>query len=198
MVESDVDLLVELALRAWEPVFTSLRHTLGDGLFARLRPDWRRDQEDAVRTVCRQEHGMVVHVAESALGRPAGFVAYVADPESGLGVVEMLGVHPDEQRRGIGTRLTEHAYAELREAGMQIAMVETGAHTGPTHLRAGGRHAAADRAVLHPARRRDRLTMTRSSSAVRSGSSKRRCWSSCGRSARDGEVDDLEGNSPEG
>ena len=86
---------------------------------------------------------MVVHVAESSDGLLAGFVAFVPDPDSGMGVVEMLGVDPDEQRRGIGTRLTEHAYAELRAAGMRVAMVETGGdpgHAGArrTYERAGG------------------------------------------------------------
>jgi GNAT superfamily N-acetyltransferase len=42
----------------------------------------------------------------------------------------MLAVDPDEQDRGIGTALTEFATAWLRDAGMRVAMVETGGDPG--------------------------------------------------------------------
>jgi len=39
--ESDLDAVVESSLRAWEPVFTSLRELLGDSIFDRLHdPNW--------------------------------------------------------------------------------------------------------------------------------------------------------------
>ena len=42
----------------------------------------------------------------------------------------MLAVDPDAQGRGIGTALTEVATGWLREAGMTVAMVETGGDSG--------------------------------------------------------------------
>lgn len=137
----DVPELVSLALRAWAPVFDSLRHTLGDELFDQLRPDWRRDQEQAVRAACEQPDRTAVHVADDA-GAVVGFVASVADDASRLGVVELLAVDPARQRTGIGTLLTQVAFASLREAGMQVAMVETGGDPGHeparrTYQRAG-------------------------------------------------------------
>ena len=42
----------------------------------------------------------------------------------------MLAVDPDAQGRGIGTALTEVATSWLREAGMMVAMVETGSDPG--------------------------------------------------------------------
>ena len=48
----------------------------------------------------------------------------------------MLAVDPAAQDRGTGTALTEFATAWLRDAGMRIAMVETGGDDG---------HAAARR-----------------------------------------------------
>ncbi len=51
--ESDLDFVVELSLRAWEPVFESMLQVLGDAIFARLHdPDWRTVQADAVRSSC--------------------------------------------------------------------------------------------------------------------------------------------------
>jgi GNAT superfamily N-acetyltransferase len=39
-------------------------------------------------------------------------------------------VDPDFQRRGIAARLTAHALAWFKQAGMSIAMVETGGDPG--------------------------------------------------------------------
>jgi hypothetical protein len=51
--ETDLDAIVELSLRAWEPVFESLHGVLGDAVFARLhQPDWRTVQAEAVRASC--------------------------------------------------------------------------------------------------------------------------------------------------
>ena len=41
--ESDLEAIVDFSLRAWAPVFDSMRAVLGDAIFARLhQPDWTR------------------------------------------------------------------------------------------------------------------------------------------------------------
>ena len=53
---SDLDAVVELSLRAWTPVFESLRGVLGDPIFDRLHePNWRTVQAEAVRSGCTSE-----------------------------------------------------------------------------------------------------------------------------------------------
>jgi predicted aldo/keto reductase-like oxidoreductase len=47
----DEEAVIALSLRAWAPVFASLEEALGSELFGRLHPDWRQDQENAVRAV---------------------------------------------------------------------------------------------------------------------------------------------------
>lgn len=131
---ADLPGVVELSLRAWEPVFTSLRAVLGDEVFLRLYPDWRSEQVRAVTATCTSTR-MSATVADEA-GAPVGFVAFAADPATRLGVIEMLAVDPDRQGAGIGTALTSFALRALRAAGMQVAMVETGGDAG---------HAAARR-----------------------------------------------------
>ena len=70
--ESDLDAVVEFSLRAWDPVFTSLRDILGDPIFFRLKPDWKAAQAEEVRTSCTSnERDAFVAVVE---GRPVGFV----------------------------------------------------------------------------------------------------------------------------
>ena len=66
-----------------------------------------------------------------------GFVAVELNhPESSMGEISMLAVDPDYQGGGIGTTLTEFALDRLKDAGMTVAMVETGGDPG---------HAAARR-----------------------------------------------------
>jgi hypothetical protein len=38
--QDDLGAIVEFSLRAWESIFASVRHVLGDGIFFRLHPDW--------------------------------------------------------------------------------------------------------------------------------------------------------------
>ena len=59
-------------------------------------------------------------------------------PERSMGEISMLAVDPDHQGGGIGTALTEFALDRLKEAGMTVAMVETGrprARRGAPHVR---------------------------------------------------------------
>ncbi len=75
---ADLPRVVDLSLRAWEPVFTSLRTVLGDEVFQRLyRTDWRSDQERAVTATCTSMR-MNATVADEA--GAVGFVAFAADP----------------------------------------------------------------------------------------------------------------------
>ena len=133
--ERDAAALVALSLRAWAPVFASLERVLGSEIFGRLHPDWREDQLRAVEDVCtaKRERVWVAEVDGTAIG----FVATeIFDPERSMGEISMLAVDPDHQGGGIGTALTEFALDRLKDAGMKVAVVETGGDPG---------HAAARR-----------------------------------------------------
>jgi GNAT superfamily N-acetyltransferase len=53
-----------------------------------------------------------------------------------MGWINIIGVDPDHQRQGIGSRLTELAIDHLRSRGMDIAVVETGGDPGHAPARA--------------------------------------------------------------
>ena len=133
--KDDLEAIVEFSLRAWEPVFVSLRRVLGDDLFLRLHPDWKEDQADEVRSACTDdERDVFVAVTD---GRPAGFVAVAMNVfHEGMGAIDIIGVDPDHQRHGIGSRLTEFATDHMRSRGMDIAVVETGGDPGHQPARA--------------------------------------------------------------
>jgi GNAT superfamily N-acetyltransferase len=127
--ERDTEAVVDLSMRAWAPVFASLEQVLGSEIFGRMHPDWREDQRRAVRDVCalQETRVWVAEVDETTVG----FVAIkIFDPEIRMGEIYMLAVDPDHQGGGIGTALTEFALDRLKDAGMRVAMVETGGDPG--------------------------------------------------------------------
>lgn len=133
--DRDANAVVDLSLRAWAPVFESIEQAIETEVYERLYPEgWRESQRRSVVDVCAAEKSRV-WVAETDESI-AGFVAVDLHPESSMGEIYMLAVDPDHQGGGIGTALTDFALARIKDAGMTIAMVETGGDPG---------HAAARR-----------------------------------------------------
>jgi ribosomal protein S18 acetylase RimI-like enzyme len=97
-------------------------------VYRALYPDWRVNQQKAVEGVCAAEDTKV-WVAIDA-GSPVGFVAVKLHSETSLGEIYMIVVDPDFQRRGIGAALTAFALDWMKDAGMSVAMVETGGDPG--------------------------------------------------------------------
>ena len=125
----DLDSIVALSLRAWAPVFESIEATLPPTVYAHFYPNgWRDVQADDVSNVCRDAEAEV-WVCELD-GSATGFVAIKSDDDSGMGEIYMIAVEPEYQKRGIARRLTEFAVERLREVGMKVVMVETGADAG--------------------------------------------------------------------
>jgi GNAT superfamily N-acetyltransferase len=134
--ESDLEPIVEFSLRAWEPVFESLRQVLGDAIFARLhQPSWAAAQAEAVRSSCTSDE-LDVFVAVTD-GRPVGFAAVALNAfHEGMGVVDIIAVDPVYQRRGIARQLMERSAEHMRAEGMDIGAVGTGGDPGHGPARA--------------------------------------------------------------
>jgi ribosomal protein S18 acetylase RimI-like enzyme len=125
---SDLDAVIRLSLRAWEPVFISLEQTMEPAVYQEFYPDdWRTSQQQAVTTVCTGPEYAVWVAEEEA---PVGFVAIKLHPDSPIGEIYMVAVDPDFQGQGCGSQLTEFALTRIKEAGKSIAMVETGGDPG--------------------------------------------------------------------
>jgi ribosomal protein S18 acetylase RimI-like enzyme len=127
--ESDTPAVVRLSLRAWAPVFDSELATVGLELFERLEgEDWRVRQQKSVEDVIADDD-MEVWVADID-GRAVGFAAVKLHTDRGMGEIYMLAVDPDYQRRGIGSALTQVATDWIREAGLPIAVIDSGGDEG--------------------------------------------------------------------
>jgi len=128
----DVDAVVGLSFEAWAPVFASFEAMMGADLYVRVHPDWRRDQETAVRRALDDNETWVAE----ADGRVAGFVNVIFDVTARSGEIYMIAVDPAFQRRGVGSLLTERALDEMRARGIDLAIVATGGDPGHAPARA--------------------------------------------------------------
>jgi GNAT superfamily N-acetyltransferase len=124
-----LDAIIRLSLRAWTPVFESIQNVMDLDVYQKLYPDdWRVSQQAAVEAVCTAEDIHVwVALDDSSI---TGFVAAKLDAETRMGEIYMVAVDPDVQGRGTGSALIEFALDWMKEAGMSIAMVETGGDPG--------------------------------------------------------------------
>ena len=130
-----LDAVIRLSLRAWAPVFDSIQKVMNADVYQAFYPDnWRVSQQNAVENVCAAEDTSVWVAIDT--GFTVGFVAVKLDSESSMGEIYMVAVDPDFQGQGIGSALIEFALDWMKNAGMSIAMVDTGGDPG---------HAAARR-----------------------------------------------------
>ena len=127
--------VVRLSLRAWAPVFDSLKQVLVPEVYEAFYPSgWHASQDKSVRDACASPDMKVWVAIES--GTVAGFVALRLHAADKLGEIYMIAVDPDFQRRGIARAMTDFAVERMKEAGMTIAMVETGGDPGHAPARA--------------------------------------------------------------
>lgn len=133
LTSGDVEAVVNLALRAWKPVFDSMTETVGPHIFRHLfGDDWREYQEADIR---RALSTYAVSVAEEA-DEVVGYVALDLPGGEIHGEIYMIAVDPDHQGHGVGRALTEHAVERIRSTGRKLAVVETGGDPGHAAARA--------------------------------------------------------------
>lgn len=128
----DRDAVVALALRAWTPVFASMRSVVGGEIDGLLHgDDWRVYQARSVEDTLDNEamHLWVAHDDgdERAL---RAFLAVTLHEADSMGQIWMLAVDPGAQGRGLGTALTDFATEWMRGAGMRLALIGTGGDPG--------------------------------------------------------------------
>jgi GNAT superfamily N-acetyltransferase len=126
---SDAPGVIGLSLRAWAPVFASVRDVLGEKIFRQLYgDDWQRRQQSEVEKVLADEKTKV-WIAE-ADDQVIGFVAAFLRADENMGEIRMLAVEPDHQNRGLGSELTEVGTDWIRNSGMPLAVISTGGDIG--------------------------------------------------------------------
>ena len=136
--------VLALSLRAWAPVFNKLRSAVQPYVYKAFYPDgWRVRQTGDIDSFLQAERQNAWVAVEAT--SVVGWVGIRLHPEDRMGEIYIVAVDPDYQRRGIGSALVDHAIRKIREAGMEIAMVETGDDPGHAPSRATYQRAGFER-----------------------------------------------------
>ncbi|WP_176611527.1 GNAT family N-acetyltransferase [Actinomadura sp. WMMB 499] len=133
----DLELLIDLTVRAFGPIQDGIRRQLGDELFDRQNGQWREDYRRALIELTAPDR-LDRFVVADVDGEPAGYAAWTSHPDTaGLrGEVELLAVDPRHQRAGAGRALIDAACDAMRAAGCVVASVATGGDAAHTPARA--------------------------------------------------------------
>ncbi|MDO5051538.1 MAG: GNAT family N-acetyltransferase [Pseudoclavibacter sp.] len=125
----DRSALLELSLRAWEPVLPRMRQGVPAFVSECFFPrGWRSRQLADLGAVLDGEPENV-DVAPLA-ARPVGWACTRMHVEDSMGELYVLAVDPEFHRRGIARALMDRACDRARQAGMPMVMAETGGDAG--------------------------------------------------------------------
>ena len=107
---------LDLALRAWEPVFPQLKAAVPGFVYGAFYPEeWQKRQlSDLGQILDNEPHTVDVAMLQGQNGSEtpqlAGWVCTRIHPEDSMGEVYILAVDPQFQRRGIGHALMDHSH----------------------------------------------------------------------------------------
>ena len=125
---ADLPALIELTIEAFRPLFeVDLPALLDPAVFAHDHGTWADDYRREVPTFHDPEANRFIVLAEETAGggSPLGYVGWQVN-EDGSGRLQMVAVHPDARRRGVGTATCRAALDRLRERGVTVVHVGTG------------------------------------------------------------------------
>lgn len=126
--------VLDLSLRAWDPVFLKLEPAVPSFVYSCFYPDgWRARQYKDLAAALDAEPESCDVALNGPL--PVGWVCTRLHQEDSMGEIYILAVDPDWQRQGIGQALIDHSLNRSRSAGMRMVMAETGADPGHTDAR---------------------------------------------------------------
>src|SRR5699024_1328804 len=121
--------LLDLAIRAWIPVFPRMKADVPSFVYDSFYPDgWEMRQYAELAAVLDLEPENVdIAVLED---EPVGWVCTRLHPEDSMGEVYLIVVNPSRLGMSGGRALLECDYERARTAGMRLFMVESGDDSG--------------------------------------------------------------------
>jgi len=126
----DLPALQRIRQIAFAPIFQSFRAIVGQAIGETAFSCADAEQAKLLSDICAMQSRYTVLVA--VFDREiAGFVSYAVDDATRVGEIGLNAVDPSHAGKGIGTALYLHALARMKEAGMAVATVSTGAD--PSH-----------------------------------------------------------------
>lgn len=127
--QDDLEAIVDIANRAYRPIYENLRKNSGDELFELLFPDEKTFKGRQVEIFCRENPEWVFVCEEE--GRIVGFVTFVLERKTGIGVLGDNAVDPQCDLKGIGQQMYRAVLDFFEKNGMRYARVRTTADNVP-------------------------------------------------------------------
>jgi ribosomal protein S18 acetylase RimI-like enzyme len=122
----DLDRLIELTIETFGPFYEqSFRSIVGEIVFINKHGNWREDYHEQVSNLYDPDLGRYVVVAEDA-GAIVGYVAWNLNPARRHGEIDILAVASSHRRHGLGKTLCEHAFADMKDRGVEVVEIGTG------------------------------------------------------------------------
>lgn len=143
----DIEGIVAIAVRAWEPIFREREGVLGEDLMRRERGgrDWQEEKARQVRRHCEELPNCVL--VTELNGQVVGFLTFHGKRESGVLEIGNNAVEPGCQGRGFGTAQYEYIIGWARDNGFAYAKVMTGLDDCHAPARAAYEKAGFDMAI---------------------------------------------------
>ena len=127
--QDDLDVIVDIANRAYRQIYVNLRKALGNDLFEMLFPDEKTFKGRQVEMFCRQNPQWVFVCEEK--GQIVGFVTFVLEFRTKTGIFGDNAVDPKCGLKGIGQQMYQAAFNYFAQNGMKYARVRTTADNIP-------------------------------------------------------------------
>lgn len=143
---ADIPRLDQIRRAAFAPVFASFRALAGPEVAPVALADEEEGQRRHFEKMCAGSERDQVYVALWQ-GDIAGFVTVMLDRRRTIGEIGLNAVDPKFDNQGIGTAMYLFALDRMREEGMKVAMVGTGADESHAPARAAYAKAGFDRAI---------------------------------------------------
>jgi ribosomal protein S18 acetylase RimI-like enzyme len=122
----DLTRLLDLTIATFGPFYEdSYRPTVGETVFANRHGSWRQDYSRHLAGIHDPDAGRHAAVAV-ADERTVGFVAWVSQPDTRHGEIDILAVEAGSRRLGAGHALAEHAIAAMKDDGAEMVTIGTG------------------------------------------------------------------------
>jgi ribosomal protein S18 acetylase RimI-like enzyme len=143
------DLLTIQSIRkkAFQAVHDSFRTLLGEVVFQLEFSDWNRKQGEYLESICATNSGKEVYVAIVG-GKIVGFLGLSMDPSCKRGEIDLNAVDPEYQGQKVGEFMYRFAVRRMRDAGMKVVKVSTGADA--SHIQARRAYEKAGFTVFIP------------------------------------------------
>jgi ribosomal protein S18 acetylase RimI-like enzyme len=130
----DLEIIMDMANRAWRGINASYRRILGDELFDLVIPNEHTRKGQDINEFCREHPEWCLICEEEE--KIVGFATFTLDYESKMGTISNNATDPDCGLKGIGQQMYSAILDRFRQKGMVSARVSTGLDEGHVRARA--------------------------------------------------------------